>query len=410
YLTAGLVDRGLSDYSLEGAACKVFGTETMWSVVNDALQIAGGNGFMEEYPYERALRDSRINMIFEGTNEILRVLVALTGLRELGSDLEEVARALKAPLGNLGILSDYVGRKIRGYVAPERLERVAPELAVEADLVRRYTRSFGAAAETFLSRYGTHILERQYQQERLANVAVDLYASIAVLSRASSAVRRRGAREAAEEIRLARAFVGSAKYRVVGALKEMEKNRDRDHAAGRDGDRSAIAEAAYSSPGYRFDFWGETSREPDRDSGSASRKNAAGDRSRHVADRPRNRGLEIVAAREVGRDRGREAAAAPVRRPRRDAPVLERPERSSVPEEVADAVARRVSSRDQDRACAELADSPRRPADVALRPDTDARKRSCLVPVRRHEIGERKEIPAKSAETGRRKENRSARG
>ena len=256
YLTAGLVDRGLSDYSLEGAACKVFGTETMWSVVNDALQIAGGNGFMEEYPYERALRDSRINMIFEGTNEILRVLVALTGLRELGSDLEEVARALKAPLGNLGILSDYVGRKIRGYVAPERLERVAPELAVEADLVRRYTRSFGAAAETFLSRYGTHILERQYQQERLANVAVDLYASIAVLSRASSAVRRRGAREAAEEIRLARAFVGSAKYRVVGALKEMEKNRDRDHAAGRDGDRSAIAEAAYSSPGYRFDFWG----------------------------------------------------------------------------------------------------------------------------------------------------------
>src|SRR5439155_20348518 len=155
---------------------------------------------------------------------------------------------------------------------------------------------------------------------------------------------------------------------------------------------------------------GESSGEPDRDSGSASRKNAAGDRSRHVADRPRNRGLEIVAAREVGRDRGREAAAAPVRRPRRDAPVLERPERSSVPEEVADAVARRVPSRDQDRACAELADSPRRPADVALRPDTDARKRSCLVPVRRHEIGERKEIPAKSAETGRRKENRSARG
>src|SRR5207253_1791305 len=166
------------------------------------------------------------------------------------------ARALKAPLGNLGILSDYVGRKIRGYVAPERLERVAPELAVEADLVRRYTRSFGAAAETFLSRYGKHILERQYQQERLANVAVDLYASIAVLSRASSAVRR-GAREAAaaEEIRLARAFVRSAKYRMVGALKEMEKNRDRDRAAERDGERSAIAETAYSSPGYRFDFW-----------------------------------------------------------------------------------------------------------------------------------------------------------
>ena len=84
YLTAGLVDRGLPDYSLEGACCKVFGTETVWKTINDALQIAGGNGFMEEYPYERALRDSRINMIFEGTNEILRVLVALSGMRDVG--------------------------------------------------------------------------------------------------------------------------------------------------------------------------------------------------------------------------------------------------------------------------------------------------------------------------------------
>ncbi len=254
YMTAGLVDRGLSDYALEGAACKVFGTETVWSVINDALQIAGGNGFMEEYPYERALRDSRVNMIFEGTNEILRVLVALSGLRDLGSDLEEVAKALKAPLGNLGILSDYVGKKIRGYVAPERLERVAAELAAEADLVRRYTRSFAAAAETFLTRYGKQILERQYQQERLANVAVDLYTSLAVLSRATSSLRRQRP-ESTEEVRLARSFVQSAKYRIVGELKEMEKNRDRGLAAARDGERSAIAETAYSSPGYRFDLW-----------------------------------------------------------------------------------------------------------------------------------------------------------
>lgn len=58
-----------------------------------------------------------------------------------------------------------------------------------------------------------------------------------------------------ERTHLARSFVLSAKYRVVGELKEMEKNRDRDHAAARDGERSAIAETAYSSPGYLFDFW-----------------------------------------------------------------------------------------------------------------------------------------------------------
>ncbi|HEV2064484.1 MAG TPA: acyl-CoA dehydrogenase family protein, partial [Thermoanaerobaculia bacterium] len=88
YLTAGLVDRGLEDYSLEGACCKVFGTEAVWRNINDALQIAGGNGFMEEYPYQRALRDSRINMIFEGTNEVLRMLVALTGMKDIGDEMK----------------------------------------------------------------------------------------------------------------------------------------------------------------------------------------------------------------------------------------------------------------------------------------------------------------------------------
>jgi acyl-CoA dehydrogenase family protein 9 len=253
YMTAGLVDRGLSDYALEGAACKVFGTESVWNTINDALQIAGGNGFMEEYPYERALRDSRVNMIFEGTNEILRVLLALSGLRDIGSDLEEVARALKTPMSNLGILTDYARRKIRGYVAREHLEAVAPQLAPEADLVTRYTRSFANAAEVFLARSGKTVIEREYQQERLANVAVDLFASLAVLSRASSSVARASADRSAEEVRLAKTFIQAAKYRIVGELKEMEKNRDR--AAERDGARTAIAEAAYEAMGYRFDFW-----------------------------------------------------------------------------------------------------------------------------------------------------------
>ena len=255
FLTAGLVDRGLSDYALEGAACKVFGTETVWSVINDALQIAGGNGFMEEYPYERALRDSRVNMIFEGTNEILRVLIALSGVRDLASDLEDVARALKTPLNHMGVLSEFVGKKIRGYVTPERLESVVPELAHEADLVTRYARSFATAAETFVVKYGKNLIERQYQQERLANVATDLYVSLAVLSRASAAVRRLGGERAGEEIRVARSFVQAAKYRIVGELKEMEKNRDRERSAERDGNRNRIAETAYETPGYRFDFW-----------------------------------------------------------------------------------------------------------------------------------------------------------
>jgi len=247
YLTAGLIDRGLEDYSLEGACCKIYGTETVWRNINDALQIAGGNGFMEEYPYEKALRDSRINMIFEGTNEILRVLVALSGMRDVGEDLKEVGRALKAPLSSLGILSEYAAKKFRGAVAPGRLSRIAPELAPQGEIVARYARAAHGAVETLLRKYGKDVIAKEYHQERLANAAIDLYGSLAVLSRATSAIRARGADGAADEVRLAKAFVEGAKYRMVGHLKEMDKNRDAE--------QTAISETAYSSLGYAFSYW-----------------------------------------------------------------------------------------------------------------------------------------------------------
>jgi acyl-CoA dehydrogenase family protein 9 len=247
YLTAALIDRGLPDYSLEGACCKIFGTETVWSNINDALQIAGGNGFMEEYPYGRALRDSRVNMIFEGTNEILRVLVALSGMRDVAEDLKEVGRALKAPLSSLGVLSDYAARKIRGYVAPDRLTKADPALAPEAELVSKYVRATGAALEALLRRHGKDIVARQYQQERLANVVIDLYASLAVLSRATAAIAARGAESAAAELGCARAFVHAAKYRIVGALKRTYSNRDPE--------QTAISESAYGNLRYGFDYW-----------------------------------------------------------------------------------------------------------------------------------------------------------
>ena len=247
YLTAGLIDRGLADYSLEGACCKIFGTESVWQTINDALQIAGGNGFMEEYPYERALRDSRVNMIFEGTNEILRMLLTLSGMRDVGEDLKEVGRALKDPLHSMGVLGDYAARKVKGYVAPQKLARVAPALAAEAEGVARYARATAGAVETLLRKYGKGVIAKEYQQERLANVVIDLYGALAVLSRTSLAVAKVGEEKAADEIRLARAFIQGAKYRMVGHLKEMDKNRDES--------QTAIADTAYAHLGYGFSYW-----------------------------------------------------------------------------------------------------------------------------------------------------------
>ncbi|MDQ6894424.1 MAG: acyl-CoA dehydrogenase family protein [Acidobacteriota bacterium] len=247
YLTAGLIDRGLADYSIEGACCKVFGTESVWLAINEALQIAGGNGFMEEYPYERALRDSRVNMIFEGTNEILRVLVALSGMKEVGDGLQEVGRALKAPLSSFGILSDYAARRVRLNLPSARLSRVHPALAPESALLAKYTRVTGAAVETLLRKYGKGVISKEYHHERLANIAIDLYASMAVISRATASLEKRGPEKAEEEARLARLFVAGARRRIVGHLKDMDRNVDKE--------TTAVSETAYRDLSYAFSYW-----------------------------------------------------------------------------------------------------------------------------------------------------------
>src|SRR4029078_2494365 len=97
-VAAGMVDRGGVDFSLETAACKVFASEIAYRTSNDALQIAGGIGYSKEYPYEQSVRDSRIMLIFEGTNEILRALVALMGLQQPGERLKALGKALQDPI------------------------------------------------------------------------------------------------------------------------------------------------------------------------------------------------------------------------------------------------------------------------------------------------------------------------
>src|SRR5205085_3162363 len=75
YLTTGLVDDGIPDYSLESAICKVAGTEFIWYAANRVLQLKGGEGYMRDEPYEKLLRDIRIFPIFEGANDVMRAFI-----------------------------------------------------------------------------------------------------------------------------------------------------------------------------------------------------------------------------------------------------------------------------------------------------------------------------------------------
>jgi acyl-CoA dehydrogenase family protein 9 len=79
-ILASLADEPDADFSLEAACAKVFASELIWNAADDMVQLAGGRGFVKPYPYERLLRDSRINRIFEGANEVLRLFIALNGI------------------------------------------------------------------------------------------------------------------------------------------------------------------------------------------------------------------------------------------------------------------------------------------------------------------------------------------
>ena len=162
FLAAGLVDRGNEDYSLESACCKLFATEKLWGIANDALQVAGGTGFMKEYAYERIVRDARVNLIFEGTNQILRMMLSLRSLQALAETGPEAG--------------------------PGSLERVHPDFLEEAAFLAEAAGTLGERASGVLAARGADLRDAQHDQKRLADMAIALYTTAAVLSRGTAAL------------------------------------------------------------------------------------------------------------------------------------------------------------------------------------------------------------------------------
>jgi alkylation response protein AidB-like acyl-CoA dehydrogenase len=187
---ASFIDRGFEDFMLETAMLKVWSTEALWQVVNDTIQIYGGQAYFTDEPFERYLRDARINTIGEGANDVLRAFIALVGMRGVGEQLKGVLDAFQhlrqQPLKELKELGT-LWRFGRDQV--ESLFTV-PDVPVRSDSLRgpahrlgRRVRDFGVAVQRLLRTYREEVLQRQYVQERVADAACDLYASSCTLSR-----------------------------------------------------------------------------------------------------------------------------------------------------------------------------------------------------------------------------------
>jgi acyl-CoA dehydrogenase family protein 9 len=248
YLSTGLVDRGVTDYSLESAICKVAGTEFLWYAANRSLQLAGGSGYMRDQPYEKYLRDIRIFPIFEGANDVMRAFIALAGMKPLGDELKEMGGvSLADPIGSIGVLAEYVAGRIAREVSPDRITRAHDELDDLAGSVSEQVKRLRAVTESLLREHRAGIAERQFHQKRLASAVSDIYAQVAVLSRVSAHLEEHGVEPSGQERYICDTFCRRAAARVTLALDQIERNDDERMIA--------IAKLAYKRGEYGYAFF-----------------------------------------------------------------------------------------------------------------------------------------------------------
>nr|Q8HXY7.1 RecName: Full=Very long-chain specific acyl-CoA dehydrogenase, mitochondrial; Short=VLCAD; Flags: Precursor [Macaca fascicularis]BAC20581.1 Very-long-chain acyl-CoA dehydrogenase [Macaca fascicularis] len=189
YMVSANMDQGSTDFQIEAAISKIFGSEAAWKVTDECIQIMGGMGFMKEPGVERVLRDLRIFRIFEGTNDILRLFVALQGCMDKGKELSGLGSALKNPFGNAGLLLGEAGKQLRrraGLGSGLSLSGIVhPELSRSGELAVQALEQFATVVEAKLIKHKKGIVNEQFLLQRLADGAIDLYAMVVVLSRAS---------------------------------------------------------------------------------------------------------------------------------------------------------------------------------------------------------------------------------
>ncbi|KAM6969827.1 very long-chain specific acyl-CoA dehydrogenase, mitochondrial-like [Aplochiton taeniatus] len=227
YMISGNMDSGSKEFQIEAAISKIFASEAAWTVTDECIQVMGGMGFMKDSGVERVMRDLRIFRIFEGTNDILRLFVALNGFQSAGMHLKSLQKALKNPLGNAGLLASEASKRAKrraGLGTGLTLEgSVHPQLSQSADLTVQAIEQFGATVEDLLLKHGKKIIDEQFVLKRVADSAIDLYAMVVVLSRASRSLSQ-GNPTAQHEKVLCETWCFEAHDRIMQSVKALKSS------------------------------------------------------------------------------------------------------------------------------------------------------------------------------------------
>jgi alkylation response protein AidB-like acyl-CoA dehydrogenase len=225
---AGFIDKGFEDYMLETAMLKVWSTEALWQIVNDTIQIWGGKAFFTDEPYERMMRDARLNQIGEGANDVLRAFIAMVGIKPVADQLLKVKSALSSPIRGFGTLLSFGGSQIKARFTRPDVPVRSRELSGPAHDLGGLVRDFSLAVQKMLMKHRESILFRQYVQERIADAACELYASSCTLSRLDSLLTNGNgnAAEVARDVKIGRYFLTISARRVRQCLAALSDNDD----------------------------------------------------------------------------------------------------------------------------------------------------------------------------------------
>ncbi|XP_060596505.1 very long-chain specific acyl-CoA dehydrogenase, mitochondrial-like [Ruditapes philippinarum] len=233
YMISANMDQGFKDFQIEAAIGKIYASEGAWFCADEAIQILGGMGYMRDCGIERVMRDLRIFRIFEGTNDILRLFIALTGMQYAGAHLKEVQKAMKNPMANIGTVASFASkmavRKMGGSTGSVSLHSdpsVHADLGSSAKLASKAIEDFGGTVDQLLIKYGKKIMNEQMVLNRVADAAIDIYGMVSVLSRASRSLNNKYSSSESESA-MCQVFCSQASVRVQDnlALAVSDKNK-----------------------------------------------------------------------------------------------------------------------------------------------------------------------------------------
>lgn len=222
YLTAGMLDKpGPKDCSMEAAIVKIYASEGCWDSISEALQILGGLGYMKDYPYERYLRDARILMIFEGTNEILRMYIALTGMQFAGKEIRKQSE------NKLQFVLDNLKRRIRTKKLEAQHQHGGshPSLEIQTYQLEKGLNAYQELVQSLLIKYKKDIVHQQLILQRCSDIMIHLYGMTACISRTSRSISW-GVRNNDHELRLTRAFCDEAITKIMDLVDEVKQGAE----------------------------------------------------------------------------------------------------------------------------------------------------------------------------------------